>query len=223
VADGFRLRVRFQKAGRLRFLSHLEVARALERAVRRAGLPYAVSQGFTPRMRLSFGPALPVGTASACEYLDVLLGRFVPLEEAFEALCRSTPDDLAPLASGYVAPSEPSLGVALTVATYDVRMERGMPLQEGAQALRTLLETGTMSVDHKGKTKVFDLSRVLPKEPTVRVSEGVPTLEVAVRMGDAGSLRPEAIVGATFGEKVAPVVTRTGLYIEGTEGWRAPL
>jgi len=174
-------------------------------------------------MRLSFGPALPVGTASACEYLDVLLGRFVPLEEAFEALCRSTPDDLAPLASGYVAPSEPSLGVALTVATYDVRMERGMPLQEGAQALRTLLETGTMSVDHKGKTKVFDLSRVLPKEPTVRVSEGVPTLEVAVRMGDAGSLRPEAIVGATFGEKVAPVVTRTGLYIEGTEGWRAPL
>ena len=59
----FRLRVSFAKTGRLRFLSHLEVVHALERAVRRTELEYAVTQGFNPRMKIAFGPALPVGTA----------------------------------------------------------------------------------------------------------------------------------------------------------------
>ena len=44
----FRLRVGYCKQGRLALLSHLEIARALERAVRRAALPFAVSQGFSP-------------------------------------------------------------------------------------------------------------------------------------------------------------------------------
>ena len=57
----FRLRVSFVKQGRLAMLSHLELARALERAVRRAKLPYAVSNGFSPHMRIAFGAALPVG------------------------------------------------------------------------------------------------------------------------------------------------------------------
>ena len=60
----FRLRVTFCKQGRLALLSHLEVARALERAVRRAGLPYAVSQGFSPHMKIAFGAALPWGWAA---------------------------------------------------------------------------------------------------------------------------------------------------------------
>ena len=53
----FRLRLTFAKQGRLAMLSHLEVARALERTVRRAGLPYAVSQGFSPHMLIAFGAA----------------------------------------------------------------------------------------------------------------------------------------------------------------------
>ena len=65
----FRLRVTFCKQGRLALLSHLEVARALERAVRRAGLPYAVSQGFSPHMRIAFGAALPVGVGGTREML----------------------------------------------------------------------------------------------------------------------------------------------------------
>ena len=57
----FRLRVTYRKAGRLSMLSHLEVTHALERAVRRSGLPFALTQGFSPHMKLSFGSALPVG------------------------------------------------------------------------------------------------------------------------------------------------------------------
>ena len=66
----FRLRMTFCKQGRLAMLSHLEVARALERAVRRAGLPFAVSQGFSPHMKIAFGAALPVGVGGTHEVPD---------------------------------------------------------------------------------------------------------------------------------------------------------
>ena len=81
MAD-FRLRVTYAETGRLVMLSHLEIARALERAVRRAGLPYAVSQGFSPHMKQAFGSALPVGVGGLEEIFDVSLTDYVPPEEA---------------------------------------------------------------------------------------------------------------------------------------------
>lgn len=59
----FRLRVRYGKRDRLKYLGHLEVIHTIERIVRRAGLPYAVTQGFSPHMRVGFSSALPVGSA----------------------------------------------------------------------------------------------------------------------------------------------------------------
>ncbi len=85
----FRLRVTFRETGRLAMLSHLELARALERAVRRAQLPFAVSQGFSPHMRIAFGAALPVGVGGTAEIFDLFLTDYVPAPRA-----------LAPPASG---------------------------------------------------------------------------------------------------------------------------
>ncbi|WP_270297726.1 TIGR03936 family radical SAM-associated protein, partial [Eggerthella sinensis] len=58
----------------------------LERAVRRAGLPFAVSQGFSPHMKIAFGAALPVGVGGTHELFDGQLTRYVPADEALEAL-----------------------------------------------------------------------------------------------------------------------------------------
>jgi radical SAM-linked protein len=66
-----RLRVRYAKRGPLRFTSHRDFARAFERAVRRAGLPVAFSQGFTPHPKISYASAAPTGTASEAEYLEI--------------------------------------------------------------------------------------------------------------------------------------------------------
>src|SRR6266536_4230797 len=68
-----RLRVRFAKRGRLRFASHRDVARAMERALRKAELPVAYSGGFNPHPKLSFAGAAPTGVASEAEYLEVAL------------------------------------------------------------------------------------------------------------------------------------------------------
>jgi radical SAM-linked protein len=78
-----RLRVRFAKRGRLRFASHLDVARAIERAVRRAGLPVAYSAGFSPHPKLSYAGAVATCVASEAEYFEIALTmRCAPAEVA---------------------------------------------------------------------------------------------------------------------------------------------
>ena len=67
----FRLRCSYVEQGRLAMLSHLEVAHTLERTVRRAKLPFAISQGFSPHMKIAFGAALPVGVGSTWEIFDL--------------------------------------------------------------------------------------------------------------------------------------------------------
>ncbi len=223
MAEGFKLRICFRKSGRLRFLSHLETGRAWERAARRAGLPYAVSQGFSPRMRIAFGPALPVGTAGEREYLDILLKRFVPIAEVTEALRASIVPELGLVTAQYVSPAERSLASRLTIAVYEVEIEGGSPQQEIERSLSALMGTGRLSVDHKGKQKIFELTTALPKEPEVRSHEGRTIVRMWVRMGERGSLRPEVFIAAAIGPDHVTSVTRTDLLIEDEQGWRRPL
>lgn len=222
------MRVEYGKTERLRFLSHLEIVRACERSVRRAGLAYAVTQGFNPRMKVGFGPALPVGSAGLREYFDVWLTSYVPTEEVRDRLIRSTPRDMAPRGVSYVAAAEPSLSAALTIARYgvDVAAEgvSGGSLDEAVQAV---VADGELSVQHKGKQKVFDLGRCLPEEPQVeKAAPGVERVLLTVRMGEEGSLRPESLVGEALSRvgvgNAAMQVTRTDLLIDDGGVWRRP-
>ena len=98
-----RIRVRFAKRGRLRFLSHRDVARSVERAVRRAGIPVAHSHGFSPHPRLSWIGAAPTGVASEAEYLEIGLTRPVDPGTLATMLDAALPDGLDVLAA---APAE---------------------------------------------------------------------------------------------------------------------
>lgn len=68
-----RFRIKYAKGEGLRFISHLDVMRLWYRAIRRANLPVAYSQGFTPHQKLAFGPPLSLGFISQAEYLDLQL------------------------------------------------------------------------------------------------------------------------------------------------------
>jgi radical SAM-linked protein len=89
-----RVRLRFAKRGRLRFLSHRDVARSFERAVRRAGVPVAHSHGFSPHPRLSWIGAAPTGSASEAEYVEIGLTRAVDPAALVTALDAALPDGL---------------------------------------------------------------------------------------------------------------------------------
>ncbi|WIN00720.1 TIGR03936 family radical SAM-associated protein [Actinoplanes oblitus] len=81
-----RIRLRYAKRGPLRFTSHRDFARAFERALRRAGVPIAFSQGFTPHPKISYASAAPTGVGSEAEYLEIGLQAEVDPEQLRVAL-----------------------------------------------------------------------------------------------------------------------------------------
>jgi radical SAM-linked protein len=89
-----RLRLRYAKRGRLRFSSHRDFQRALERALRRAAVPMAYSAGFNPHPRISYANAAPTGAASEAEYLEIALDRRCDVEQIRAALDNALPPGL---------------------------------------------------------------------------------------------------------------------------------
>lgn len=217
MADAsFRLRVTYGKTDRLRFLSHLEVARACERAVRRAGLEYAVTQGFNQRMKMAFGPALPVGTAGLAEIYEVWLKRFVAPDEVLSALRDATPDRLTPVEARYVGEREASIAAALTLADYEVVVgQPGRGPVHMAEALEDVMSSGVLEMEHKGARRVYDLAVCLPEGARTSEEAGRSIVRLTVRMGAQGSLRPDVLVKEALrraGSSDALVsVTRMGL------------
>ncbi|MFZ9629084.1 MAG: TIGR03936 family radical SAM-associated protein [Ilumatobacteraceae bacterium] len=95
-----KVRVRYSKTGKVRFTSHRDTARHWERAVRKAGVKVAMSAGFTPRPRMSFGLALPTGAESLAEYLDIDLDELPADIAEPDALCAVFDASMPP---GYAA------------------------------------------------------------------------------------------------------------------------
>jgi radical SAM-linked protein len=89
-----RMRVQYAKRGRLRFTSHRDVSRAVERAVFRAAIPMAYSSGFHPHPRISYAGASPTGAASEAEYLELALAEVRDPEEIGRSLDAALPEGL---------------------------------------------------------------------------------------------------------------------------------
>ncbi|MFQ9936557.1 MAG: TIGR03936 family radical SAM-associated protein [Phascolarctobacterium faecium] len=68
-----KLRMQITKEKEIRFISHLEYVRTIERAIRRAKLPAAYSEGFNPHLKFSLASALGVGVVSMAEFVEIEL------------------------------------------------------------------------------------------------------------------------------------------------------
>ena len=227
MAEQFRLRITYSKDGRLRWLSHLELMRAMERLVRRSGLPYAVTQGFNKHMRFAIGPALPVGTAGINEIFDVWMTNYVAPDRALSAL-QAAADDTLPVRSVlYVPTSAKGLQATHTVSHYLVLVSAGTSADRGTTAdvagrlagsmsitgntssdqlqiaLDELLVKGQIEVSHKKGTKQFDLSDVIIKAPKVldeATDDGQLLVACTLKTLDNGSIRPEQLIKAALYE-----------------------
>lgn len=201
----FRLRIRYVKQGRLRYLGHLEVMHTIERSVRRAGLPYAVTQGFSPHLRAGFSSALPVGTGSTCEWYDLFLTELVPIEDALARLKAATPADLAPQEAGYIDVRAAALTSFITRANYSVQLVsregRDVSLDGLAAAFDRVAARGEIPYQRGRKTKRLDLGRTL-KGYAVHAGEEAGTFGVELKtyMDNEGALRPEILLAAIDAE-----------------------
>jgi radical SAM-linked protein len=125
-----RIRVRFSKLGKIRFTSHRDLARIWERALRRAELSIAYTEGFSPRPKLSFGLALSTGYESHGEYLDVAL-RDAPgdaeVQELPRRLAPALPDGIEVQAVAAVPAGAVSLQQAVTSCTWHIEVGAALP------------------------------------------------------------------------------------------------
>ena len=104
-----RIRIRFAKVGKVRFTSHRDLARIWERAMRKANVRVAYSEGFSPRPKLHFGLALSTGHESQAEYLDVDLVDEVRLDELATRLDPVLTPGVTVTGAEFVASGTPSL------------------------------------------------------------------------------------------------------------------
>jgi radical SAM-linked protein len=139
-----RVRLRFAKRGRLRFLSHRDVARSFERAVRRAGVPVAHSHGFSPHPRLSWIGAAPTGSASEAEYLEIGLTRPVDPAALVAALDAALPDGLDVLDAAEA--DGPALADRIDASRWVVELP-GVEPDELRSALAALLAAESVVVE----------------------------------------------------------------------------
>lgn len=189
-----RLRVAYGKDERLAFLGHLEVLATIERSVRRAGLPFAVSQGFARHMRLQFTQALPTGASSCCEFYDVQLLERVGESEAYTALRGATPPDLAPMRVGYVSRALPALEAWLTRSRWDISIDGETGSAEAfLDAVAEVKAEGKLHFMRGDKPRVVDVPSTLVSIDAERGASGL-RIVMDTRATGAGALRPGVLI-----------------------------
>ena len=123
----------FHKIDGARHISHLDLMRAVQRALRRAGLPVRYSKGFNPHMVLSFASALSLGFTSVGEVMDVAMEEEVSPEEFERAMGRELPPALALVEAHAVPDGYP--GLMGLVRSVDYRVALVGPASLGEEAL----------------------------------------------------------------------------------------
>lgn len=201
-----RWRCRFSKWGKLRFTGHRDVARLWERALRAAQVPVALSAGFTPRPRVSFGLALPTGAESCAEYLDVVIdqSRLVDgcvVEEAWliDRVAAVLPPGLSFDAAVAVAANAPSLQEAVVATSWqiDLRGEPGVVDSHTLDhAIARVLAASEVPLrrERKGVSAIDD---VRPSIETLAATGAGDSLQLsAVLLTQGRALRPAELVRA---------------------------
>lgn len=211
MAD-FRLRIGFAKTGLAVWLSHLEIVRAMERCVRRSGLPYAVSQGFSPHMKHTFSAALPVGTGSLGEYMDLILESAVKPEQALKQLQAVQCEDLPVLSTSYIFKDEPSLQVAYNHALYRIELE-DEDASIVAELIKRIKSKPVIEIIKKGKPKSYDLRKYVREVETKNEAAFLslssfqvssPTILLGLLNRPEGSIRPELILSTLAKPDLSP-------------------
>jgi radical SAM-linked protein len=136
----FPARLLYTKRGKVRWISHRDLARAFERAFRIEQLPLAFTEGFSPRPKVSFGLALSTGYESDAEYLDLELAREVDLDTLPAGVSRALPPGIDVVEAAELAERAPALMDAVTAVEWQVVVgaDDGEPL--AIDELRSMID-----------------------------------------------------------------------------------
>lgn len=219
---GYPVRLRFTKRGKVRFISHRDVARAFDRAFRIEQLPLAFTEGFSPRPKVSFGLALSVGHESDAEYLDVELHEPVDPDALAAPLSDVLPEGMAVTGAVSLAERAPALQEAVTAVDFRVAPVDATDAAVPAAVLASVLDAARACTElpvvqiRKGKPRTEDVKPVIRSIELVDAGT-TPALELSLSTRPRGA-RPREVLdalGAAAGVDLAEGrVVRTAQWIE---------
>jgi len=190
-----RLRVTFARGDLLRYITHLDLMRSWERAIKRAELPIAYSEGFTRHPQLALAAPLPVGATAEGELMDVFLASAVEPRQFHERLARQTPPGLTIERVDEAPLTLPSLQSLVQEWTWRAQFPRDTDLVALRDAVARFLERDSFPWEQRREKEVkrYDL-RALVIDATVELTEDGPAF-IARFKAEAGG-RPEQLAAA---------------------------
>lgn len=211
------MRFQFAIGSELRFLSHLDMLRTLERALRRAQIPAALTEGFHPKPKLSIASPLAVGITSQAEYGDLFLKEAVPPREFACRLNSVFPKGLRIVRAGCTDERIAPIMAVVNGAEYRVQLDGdtipAARVEEVWAAHQLLVERTT-----KKGTRTVDLRPLLF---SLELKGGELKFRCAV--GAQGNVRPDELLSILGIDMRDVFVERTGLFVRTESEWRDPM
>lgn len=211
-----RLRVRFGRGVELKFISHLDLTRVWHRALRRAGIILAYSEGFNPHPKLSLAAPLQLGATSEAELMDVYTVQPFAASAFTAKLRPQLPPGLNIIQVVPVGLHLPALQAQMRFVDYLVQVKA--PDEPGlGQAILVLLERRNLPWQHQRDTgaKSYDLRSLIANLKLIAYEDGVATLDMRLKSDAMGTGRPEQVVYALGLDK--PIdIRRTRLILAAT-------
>jgi len=219
-----RVACRFSRGEELKFISHLDIIRTIERAIRRAALPVAYTQGHNPRSKVSFASALGVGVTSEAELMVIELDHIRPPDEVKERLNEQLPEGLKVIETWAVPGYKGRYRLGdIDTAEYEMVVEGSIPEFVEDSAGQLIASPTYMITRETDKTsKQVDLRSLVSRVEVVEHSPDRALIRATARTGSQGGARPEEILQA-LGidlDRCRVSIHRTALRASG--GLRAP-
>lgn len=225
-----KLRLQITKEPRIRFISHLEYQRSIEKALRRSGIPVAYSEGFNPHMKFSLASALSVGVTSSCEFAEIRLAEERPLDQLVEAVSQSLPMGIHIVRADLTDDKAPKLMARAQGASYEVKVPCASDPSAGLAAFAAAAEVPYTKPykKGKGKPKTIDVKFYITQVES-QWQDGMLDLSFDVQITPTGSMKASEFLQVLAGDFQVPLaavqadIRRVDLYSRDEAGRKVPL
>ena len=211
-----RLRIRFCRGQEVKFISHLDIMRLWQRALHRAGMPLAYSEGFSPHPRISLAVPLAVGVTSQAELMDIFCTQWVSPHFFTAAVSQQLPPGIGILQVYPIAPAIPSLQSQIRFAEYQVEVETNKGQEDVELSLTSLLSVKHLPWQHQrdSGTRHYDLRALIDDLWLSDWHRSYCTVGMRLRCDSSGSGRPEQVTAALGFTHHPRSIHRTKLILE---------
>jgi radical SAM-linked protein len=209
--------MRFSKKDFMIFISHLDLARVMERALRRAEVVLSFSQGFNPHPKISFATALALGVSSDGEYVDVEIEEKIDLKKLKEKMNKELPEGIEILQCEYIDMKSKALMAIVEYSTYMVRCS--LKNDEGQEKLKEMIcdfmekneivVCKTIKKRKQERKKEINIRSFIENIELIHKENTDCIFKMTLATGSKGNLKPEVVMEMLKDIENMPILAET--------------